>query len=55
MKQVREEIESVKKLLILYLIKMGATSEEIGPALGLDGSAVHRMFPSRGIKKFKGM
>lgn len=53
--RVSDEIESVKKLLVLYLIKMGATSDEIGLALGVDSSAIRKMIPSREIKKFQFM
>ncbi|MEM2293473.1 MAG: hypothetical protein QW228_08820 [Candidatus Aenigmatarchaeota archaeon] len=52
-KQIIEELQAVKKLLILFLIKSGATSEEIGLALGVDSSVVRRMFPMKEIKKFK--
>jgi hypothetical protein len=48
-----EELQAIKKLLILFLIKAGATSEEIGLALGVDSSVVRRMFPMKEIKKFK--
>lgn len=51
--RVVDETEAVKKLLILLLTKMGTTSEEIGTALTIDSSAIRRMVPSRGIKKFK--
>jgi len=53
-KRTAEEIESVKKLLILYLIKMGVTSEEIGQAIGVDSSFIRKMFSIREVKKFKG-
>lgn len=52
-KQIIEELQAIKKLLILLLIKSGATSEEIGLALGVDSSVVRRMFPMKEIKKFK--
>lgn len=52
---VKDEVKSIKKLLILYLVKMGATSEEIGIAIDLEASVVRKMLPSRGIKKFKGV
>lgn len=46
------DLQDVKRLLILLLLKLGSTSEEIGAALGVDGSAVRRLIPSRKIKKF---
>jgi len=45
-----KELKSIKKLLILLLIKSGATSEEIGLALGVDSSRVRQMFPMRKAK-----
>jgi len=47
------EIESVKRLLMLLLLKLGATSEEIGAALGIDSSGVRKIFPIRTIKKIE--
>jgi hypothetical protein len=43
--------EEIKRLLILLLMKLGATSEEIGLALQVDASAVRRVMPGRKIKK----
>ncbi len=47
------EVESVKRLLILLLLKLGATSQEIGAALGIDSSAIRKMLPIRSIKKIE--
>ncbi len=47
------EIESVKRLLILLLLKLGATSEEIGAALRIDSSGIREIFPIRSIKKIE--
>jgi hypothetical protein len=47
------EIESVKRLLILLLLKLGATSQEIGMALGIDSSAIRKLFPIRNVKKIE--
>lgn len=47
------EIESVKRLLMLLLLKLGATSEEIGAALDMDSSGIRKMFPIRSIKKIE--
>lgn len=46
-----KEFEDIKRLLIVLLIKLGASSQEIGLALGVDSSAVRRMFPVKRIKK----
>lgn len=56
MKQVSEtellkELRAIKKLLILLLIKNGATSEEIDRATGMGAGNVRAMFP--GTKKKK--
>ena len=39
------ELESVKRLLILRLIRDGASQEEIAGALGVTQPTVSRMFP----------
>ena len=49
-----EELESIRKLLIGLLVKLGATSEEIGDILGMDSSTVRKMLPIQKIKKFQG-
>ncbi len=46
--------EDLKRLLILLLMKLGATSEELGLALQVDSSAVRRMMPGSKIKKIVG-
>jgi NADH/NAD ratio-sensing transcriptional regulator Rex len=48
-----KELRSIKKLLILLLIKSRASSEEIGQALGVDPSSIRKMFPMKKIKKAK--
>lgn len=49
-----EELQAIKKLLIALLVKLGATSEEIGDILDVDSSAVRKTLPIKKIKKFKG-
>lgn len=44
-------MEDVKRLLILLLLKLGSTSDEIALALEVDSSAVRKMIPARQIKK----
>jgi len=51
--QAPKEIEEIKRLLVLLLLKLGATSDEIGTALGVDSSVVRRMIPARQIKKIQ--
>jgi len=46
--------EDIKRLLILLLMKLGATSDEIGLALQVDSSAVRRMMPGTKVKKIVG-
>lgn len=46
-KNKQSELESIKNLLILLLIKSGATSNEIATCLGVDSSAIRRKFPIR--------
>ena len=46
-----EELEAVKRLLILLLLKLGSTSEEIGTALGLHHSRVRQLVPSGKVRK----
>lgn len=48
---VLKELKAIKKLLILFSIKSGATTEEIGTALGVDSSRISQMVPVRKIKK----
>lgn len=47
---ILKELQSIKKLLILSLIKSGATSEEIGSALEVDSSTVRHMFSMKKTK-----
>jgi len=46
-----DDLESIKRLLILLLLKLGATSQEIGDALDVDSSAIRKMMSVRNIKK----
>ena len=43
--------EDIKRLLVVLLLKLGATSDEIAVALGVNSSRVRQMFPVRKIKK----
>jgi hypothetical protein len=47
----KNDLDAIKRLMVLLLLKLGSTSEEIGSALGLDPSAVRRMVPSGKVKK----
>ena len=46
-----EELEAIKKLLIVLLVKLGSTSQEIGAALGVHHSRVRQIVPTGRIKK----
>ena len=48
---VAKETEQVKRLLVLLLVKLGATSAEIGSALQVDESVVRRLVPGRKVRK----
>ncbi len=49
----RKELENIKRLLVALLLKLGASSQEVGLVLGVDSSAVRRMFAVKKIKKFE--
>jgi len=52
MEALLSEITSVKRLIVLLLLKTGASQSEISLALEIDQSTVSRMFPSNKIKRF---
>ena len=45
------ELQSIERLLVLLLMKLGSSSEEIGAALGVDSSAVRKMVPARKVAR----
>lgn len=45
-----DELVTIKKLLILGLIRSGMTQSQIGQALGVDRTTVSRMFPAGSLK-----
>jgi predicted transcriptional regulator len=47
-----KELDAIKRLLILLLVKAGAAQGEIAMALDVDQAAVSRMFPARKVKRF---
>ena len=47
------DVEALKRLLILLLLKLGATSQEIGAALGTDSSVIRKMMPIKTVKKIE--
>lgn len=50
-KEELKELKAIKKLLIFKLVRSGATSEEIGKALGITGAAIRNIIPMREFKK----
>jgi len=49
---VIKELDAIKRLLILSLIKAGTSQGEIAMALHTDQANVSRMFPARKVKRF---
>lgn len=49
-----KELSDIKRLVVLLLLKLGSTSEEIALALQVDASVVRRMIPGRQVKKIVG-
>ena len=48
------ELRQIKNLLMLSLLKMGATSDEVNYATGMGASNIRRLFPiGRSKKKTK--
>ena len=45
-----EALRDIRRLLMVLLIKLGATSEELGAALGMDSSTIRKTLPMRKIK-----
>lgn len=48
-----EELQAIKRLLMLQTLRTGATQNQIAAALGIDQSAVSRMIPSKAIRSSK--
>lgn len=46
-----DNLEQIKRLLIMALIRQGVPGSEIADVLGLDQSTISRMVPTRRIKK----
>lgn len=46
-----ETLDDIKKLLILLLIKVGSSSDEIAAALNVHPSRVRQLVPSRKVTK----
>ena len=53
MSKEKNDLEDIKRFLMLLLIKLGSTSEEMSYALKLESSVVRKMLPIRKIKKYE--
>jgi hypothetical protein len=51
MAEMDKNLEDIKRLLVLLLLKLGSTSDEIALALQVDSSVVRRMIPARQVNK----
>ena len=47
----QKNLEDIKRLLVLLLLKLDSTSEEIALALQVDSSGVRKMIPTKRVKK----
>jgi DNA-directed RNA polymerase specialized sigma subunit len=48
-----EELQSIKKLVMLLLFKMDATQDEVATALGITQARVSQLLPTKSIKPAK--
>lgn len=48
---VADELDSIKRLLVLQLLTSGIQAKDVASALGVDQSVVSRLVPSRKLKK----
>jgi len=49
---IERELDSIKRLLVLHLLKGGASQKEIAHALQVDQAVVSRLFPASKIAKY---
>jgi hypothetical protein len=52
-KRLLKELEDTKKLLILHLVKSGASGGEIRAVLRISGAELNRLLPLRKVDKYK--
>lgn len=53
--RIAGDVEAIKKFLMIGLISKGFSQDEIGKLMGVDQSAVSKMFPGGILKKAKGI
>ena len=46
------ELNYLKRLMVLLLLKAGSSQTEVALALGVDPSTVSRMFPASKVQRF---
>jgi len=49
--KVAKDVEALKRLFVLLLVKLGSDSDEIAMALGVDSSVVRKMISMRKVEK----
>lgn len=49
--ELRAELENIRRLMIVLLVKLGSDSKEIGLALGVDSSTIRKMLPLSKISR----
>lgn len=50
---IEKELVAIKRLLMLFLIKTGASQDDLAWALEKDQADISRMMPVKKIKKYK--
>lgn len=48
-----EDLQAIKRLLVVLVLKVGAASDEIGVALNMHPGAVRKMIPVSKVKKIE--
>ena len=51
MAETDKTLEDIRRLMMLLLLKLGSTSDEIALALQVDSSVVRRLISARQVKK----
>jgi len=50
---IEKELDAIKKLLMLFLVKTGVTQDELASTLQMDQSDISRTIKTRKIKRYK--
>jgi hypothetical protein len=54
MQRIADDLDAVKKLLVLSLVQKGFKQQELASVLDIDGAILSKMFPKGLLKKAKG-